>query len=187
MNKLIRGCNFVMMLALIAGLAIGCAKKPDKSQIVADINNYQVTVDDFNREMSMSIPDTGREQVLQDIIIKELILQEAQKMEMDKDKGFMKEIENYWKQTLIKRLIDKKGREFMAASDVSDEEAKAEYKFMRQEEGPGIGSYEKIKDEVRRTVMRKKAQVELDKWITGLRNSARIVTHESVLKGVGHE
>jgi len=187
MNRLIKRCNCVMMMALIAGLAMGCAKKPDKSQVVAEINNYQVTIDDFKQEMAMSMPDANRGQIFQDIVTKELLLQEAQKMNMDKDKGFMKEIENYWKQTLIKRLIDKKGREFLAVSNVSDDEAKAEYNRMRQEEGASIGNYEKIKDEVKKRVLQEKAQIELDKWITGLKNNARIIKHEDVFKGVRHE
>jgi len=146
---------FVMLIALTGALITGCEKKPDKSQIVAEVNNYQVTIDDFKQEARMDLSGASKEQVLQDIVTKELLLQEAQKMNLDKDKHFMKEIENYWKQALIKRLINIKGDEFLAASKTSDGKAKME-----------------------------KAQILLDRWINNLKNNASIIKYDEVLNGI---
>lgn len=156
MNKLFKKFGFVMVIGLIAVL-IGCAKKPDKNQIVAEINNYQLTVDDFKYEAGLSLSGVSKEQLLDDIITKELLLQEAQKNDLDKNKRFMKEIENYWKQALIKRLIYIKGEEFLAS--------------LR-----GIENKE---------LRMKKAQIMLDEWVNQLKTKAKIKKYDQVLKGIG--
>jgi len=192
MDRLIKRCNFVMVMALVAGLAMGCAKKPDKSRIVAEINNYQVTIDDFRQKARMTAPNMLLEsnaekvkgQVMEDIINEELLLQEAQKMKLDKDKGFMREIENYWKQALIKSLAVKKGEEFLAASEVSDEEIKAEYDSMSKEWQAASGPHGQAVAQIRERLRMKKARDAFERWNAGLKNSAVIKKREDVLKGV---
>lgn len=110
----------VLLFGLIAILSIaGCARKKGPERIVATINDYNMTVDDFNYE-SKEVLRTGRliggvpitkEDILDALITKELLLQEAQKENLDKDRDFMKTIELYWEQTLLKNLLTKKSRE----------------------------------------------------------------------------
>ncbi|MFA5275449.1 MAG: hypothetical protein WC417_00955 [Candidatus Omnitrophota bacterium] len=154
MKRLIQNGNYLIFFILIVVTAAGCVKKPDASQIVAEVNNYQVTIDDFRQEAAMSMSAASKEQILQNIINKELLLEEAQKMNLDKNKNFMKEIENYWKQALIERLITIKGNDFLAASK-GDSKAKME-----------------------------NAQALLESWITGLKNNASIKKHDDVFNGI---
>jgi len=156
MKRAIKKFSFAIMLTLIVALITGCAKKPDKNQIVAEINTYQVTIDDFNQEAKMTIPGASNEQILQDIITKELLLQEAQKNSLDKNRRFMKEIENYWKQTLIKRLIYIKGEEFLAS----------------------------LKGIENKELRMKKAQELLDEWVNELKNKAKIKKYDQVLNSI---
>lgn len=156
MNRMLKKFSFVMAIGLIAVLITGCTKKPDKNQIVAEINNYQLTVDDFKYEAELSLSGASNEQILQDIITKELLLQEAQKNSLDKNRRFMKEIENYWKQTLIKRLIYIKGEEFLAS----------------------------IKGNESKEMKLRKAQVLLDQWINQLKNNANIKKYDPILNSI---
>jgi hypothetical protein len=165
MNKLTKRYYFVLALALIAAVSSGCVKKPDKNQVVAQINNYSVTIDDFKHEARMSIPGATKELILQDIITKELLLQEAQKMDLDKNKIFMKEIEDYWKQSLIKRLINIKGAEFLAAVKITDEEMK-------------------ISGQTKERLKMEKAQVLLGLWIDSLKNNAKIDRYDEVFNTI---
>ncbi len=159
MNKVLKKFSYAMVAGLITLLATGCVKKPDKDRIVAEINGYQVTIDDFKEEAKISLSGSPKEQILQDIITKELLLEEAQKNGLDKNRRFMKEIENYWKQALIKRLIYIKGEEFLAqSSDIKDEEERM-----------------------------KNAQALLDRWINDLKNKARIKKYDQVLNGMGRD
>ena len=165
MNKLTKRYYFVLVLAFVALLSSGCVKKPDKNQIVAQINNYSVTIDDFKHEARMSISGATKELILQDIITKELLLQEAQKMNLDKNKIFMKEIEDYWKQSLIKRLINIKGAEFLAAVKITDEEMK-------------------ISGQTKERLKMEKAQVLLGLWIDSLKNNAKIDRYDEVFNTI---
>jgi len=184
MSNLSKGINFLMALTLITMLSIGCAKKPDKSQVVAEINNYLVTTDDLRDEAKLSIYSAPKEQILQNIIYKELLLQEAQRMNLDKNKDFMKEIENYWKQALIKRLINIKGNEFLVFSQVSNEEIKAEYERLSKENNGKIKSFKDMSGEIREMLRVRKAQVSLDNWIASLRKNAEIKKYDEVLNTI---
>jgi len=152
MRKLMRNSNYAIFFILMAAVAAGCAKNPDTSQIIAEVNNYKVTINDFRQEAAMSMSAESKEQILQDIITKELLLEKAQKMNLDKSKDFMIEIENYWKQALIKRLISIKGNEFLVASKGNNNKTKME-----------------------------NAQAMLESWINGLKNKASIVKHDDML------
>lgn len=162
MNRLIKKFNYVLFLLVIA-VAAGCAKSVDKGQIVARINNYRLTVDDFMQEAKLNLPgmllkdSSGavKEELYNDIVTNELILQQAEKMNLDKDKAFMKEIENYWKQALIKRLINIKGAEFLAM-------VKGEDKAQKKE----------------------KAQALLNLWIENLKKTAKINRYDDVLNKI---
>lgn len=162
MDRLIKKFNYVLLLLLIA-VSAGCAKPADKDQIVARINNYRLTVDDFMKEAKLNLPsmllkDTSgavKEQLYKDIVTNELILQQAEKMNLDKDRAFMKEIENYWKQALIKRLINIKGAEFMAMVKGDDREQK-----------------------------KVKAQALLNLWVENLKKTAKIHRYDDVLNKI---
>ncbi len=184
MKSIFKKHNFILMVPIAIILISGCARKPDKSQVVAKVNNYEVTTDDFNDEVVMSIPGSSKEAILENIIDKELLLEEAQKMNFDKDKKFMKEIENYWKQALIKRIIEQKGNEFLAMSKVSDEEVNAEYRLMEKESEGKIKPYDQIAGQIRNSLRMKKAQALLDFWIKSLEKKAKIKKYQNVLNGM---
>ncbi len=173
---------FTAVMAL--ALAAGCAQGPDKGQVVARINHYEATVDDFMQEAAMNLPGATKDQILDDMVTKELLLEQAQKMNLDKDARFMKEIENYWKQTLIKRLIRIKGEEFLAAAVVGDDEVKAGYDRLVEESEGRIGAYEKVAGRIRETLKKEKAQAMLEAWVSGLRKSADVKIYDDVLKGI---
>ena len=163
MKRLTKKSDYALLLLLIAGIAAGCAKKPDNAKIVAKINDYQLTVDDFMQEAKLNLPSmllkdtTGavREQLYNDIVTNELILQQAEKMDLDKNKAFMKEIENYWKQALIKRLINIKSGEYVARVKGENQEIK-----------------------------RQEAQELLSLWVENLKKNAKIKRYDEVLNKI---
>lgn len=112
--------NLTLFFLLISVfLLTACARKQGSEITVATINDYRMTVDDYNYE-SKEILRTGRllgdvpvtkEDILDALIAKEVLLQEAQKEDLDKDRDFMKTIELYWEQTLLRNLLTKKSRD----------------------------------------------------------------------------
>ncbi|MDD5130150.1 MAG: hypothetical protein PHS66_03745 [Candidatus Omnitrophica bacterium] len=184
MKKLLNKFSFVIVAGLMAVLITGCAKKPDKDKMVAEINNFQLMVDDFMHEAEFSLSGATKEQIFQDVVVKELLLQEAQKNSLDKNRRFMKEIEDYWKQALIKRLIFIKGEEFLATVKVGKDEVKAQYDFMAKESEGRIKPYEQMAQRIEGDLKIRKARALLDQWVAKIRNNAKIKKYDRVFDSI---
>jgi hypothetical protein len=121
-------------------LVTGCSGRKGPERIVATINDYTMTVEDFNYESKEilhtaqilgDIPVT-KENILDALVTKEVLLQEAQKNNLDKDKSFMKTIELYWEQTLLKNLLMKKSGEISRKIVVYEDEILDYYSNMKE-------------------------------------------------------
>jgi vacuolar-type H+-ATPase subunit I/STV1 len=113
-----RSVKIFVTLFAISQLCLlhGCGKAIENTaddKTIASINNYKMTVGDF-RASAKAIPGAKKD-VLEQLITRNILIQEAQKENFDKDRAFMKEIESYWEQALLKLLIKKKTSEFSAA------------------------------------------------------------------------
>jgi len=110
----------------------GCTNNPPgtKEKVVARINRFELTVEDFKEEANpllmkkySTYPLTKqKDQLLEELITKEVLLQEAQRLNFDKQKAFMKEIEGYWEQALMKSLINRKLQEFSPLVRVNNQD-----------------------------------------------------------------
>lgn len=134
------------MSIIFAYILTGCngdlfSKKVPKEKLVARVNNYEMTVQDFNNGInSIALEDIYttqdqeklKEDILEGMIAQELMLQEAERLNLDKNKDFMKEIENYWKQALLQSLMKKKIKEFSAQVRIDDLELKHEYELSKK-------------------------------------------------------
>jgi hypothetical protein len=113
-------------ILILPVLFCGCGKRYDPKKTVARINNYYMTIDDFKSELETAYMGKkgilSDEQILDDIISNEILVQEAQRLGLDKEKTFMKTIERYWKHTLRKELLDRKDREISGKKGLSDNE-----------------------------------------------------------------
>lgn len=156
------------VILLVAALSLilityGCGKKnaaQNSDLIIARINNYELTTDDFAEEERISLRGKytreelakAKDELLEEVIVKNILIQEAQAQNFDKNKAFMKEIEKYWEQALLKLLIKKKMEELARG----------------------------IPDDIGRDAKRKKVTEELDKWISGLRKKAVVKVNKKV-------
>lgn len=109
----------VTLLALSAFvfLAAGCSKVQPNKDVLLKINGYSMTSGDFQDEM-LSIPafrlgKMTKDEILEDIIQKKLLIQEAQKEGLDKGASFMKTIEHFWEQGLLRAIVEKKMDHFL--------------------------------------------------------------------------
>ncbi len=134
----------VLMIALAgAVLAVaGCGTRRDvpDDKVLAKINNYDLTVADFKYEGGLTLankyfsddPEKAKEDMLDELITKKVLMQEAQREGLDKEKAFMLEIEKYWEQALVKFLMKDKAAELRQAISVDDAEMAIEYKKMKR-------------------------------------------------------
>ena len=111
--------SFVWLAMILTGYVLcfspGCGKKAESRRIVARVNDYYMSDEDFIDEVEHS-PYTGEEtkdleRLLDLAVRRQVLIQEAQRQELDKQRDFMKTIERYWEQTLIRELLKSQIRE----------------------------------------------------------------------------
>jgi hypothetical protein len=157
----------------------GCGRKPagPDGKVLAKINTYELTIRDFNDEARLTMsnkllsgdPKKAKEELLDEIITKKVLLQEAQRRNFDKDRTFMKEIERYWEQALIKLMVREKTEEFSRAITVSENEVRDEYERLSSEAKGDISPFESIAPEIKDDIYNRKMQKSFDDWLAGLK------------------
>ncbi|MDD5427955.1 MAG: SurA N-terminal domain-containing protein [Candidatus Omnitrophica bacterium] len=160
--------KFLSMIMVLGSLAGCCAHSDsgtcEKKSVVAKVNGYELTESDFLNEVTLISPkiyqsadkEKAKERALNELITKKVLLQEAQRSNFDKDRKFMREIERYWEQALLKLLMKKKIDEFSKA--ISPE----------------------VPFETRQQILR----AEISKWIADVRNAAKIKIYKENLDKV---
>lgn len=80
-----------------------------KKDAAIKINGRIISVDELSKLRASCPPyKKERENFMNDLITKELLIQEARKEGIDKEESFRSSIQNYYEQSLIKLLIDRK-------------------------------------------------------------------------------
>jgi parvulin-like peptidyl-prolyl isomerase len=100
-----------LLLSAIVGLELRSKRSPTKDAALI-INNRVISTDEFNG-LYASRPlyqggQRGKSDFINSLITKELLIQESQREGIDKEESFRQSIQNFYEQSLIKLLIDRK-------------------------------------------------------------------------------
>ena len=177
----------LLVLIILLSFAAGCSPCDDNAEnkIVAQINKYKMTAGDLKYEFR-NIPydetariktENGRKQYLEGLVEKEVFLQEAQRQGIDREKAFMKSIESYWEQALLRILLDRKSKEISGLIHVYDNEIEAYY-----EDSGEDTPFAKVKNEIIGIIKQKKETEAMDAWINELKKSSYVKVDENVVK-----
>ncbi len=103
----------ILILALIA--VVGCTPKPPQEKVLVQVGDYVITEEDFieaYRNSAYAVHDSleSKKEFLDNMINQKLILLDAQKQGLDKEKEFLKMIENFWQQSLLTVAIQEKSK-----------------------------------------------------------------------------
>ena len=174
----------ILMFALVFVMA--CAEKSPGRKIVARINNYEISKEEFERKFRVSIFATqntpqGRREFLNHLINQKLILQDAQEKGLDKTRNFLGTIENYWEQTLLRIALKQKARELAGSYPVPEEDVRALYN-RRMEAGVIKTSFEQAAPLLRHEIAKSKETEALSVWLDGLRKEADIKINEELIQ-----
>jgi hypothetical protein len=109
--------NRILFCLILVTLA-GCGNsQPSPSQdTVAQVGNYVITRQEFEeayKDSSYGALGTAasRRAFLNNMINQKLILLDAEKRGLDKDKDFLKMVENFWQQSLLTLALQEKAKE----------------------------------------------------------------------------
>lgn len=94
------------------------SRSPEKN-IAISINKKQISLAEFNSRLA-SVHDPDRKNFINSLIVRELMIQDAQKEGIDKDESFRRSIQDYYEQSLIRQVVDKKIKNLKV--DVTDDE-----------------------------------------------------------------
>jgi len=182
--------RFIYLAILIPVLLLpACSQsRPDNSPIIADINGYKLTQADFLGQLKaevefdrdFKVTRQAKQEFLEQIIRRELLIQEAQRLRLDRQPKFVRAIERYWESTLIRDLLELKGEQTDQTLIVSQTDARAHYEQLK-----GAGGHLPPLTEVRDGIMvelkeKKRAQA-LDQWVAQLRQNATVTIDEDKL------
>ncbi len=127
---------FIVIAALVIGFN-GCAKSEPKKEVLAAIGKYTLYKEDLLSEVELYPPayraKISKEEMLDTLIQKKILLLEAQRQGLDKDPAFMKMVERFWEQSLLRSLLDKKSDEILSSIEGPEKERTEKAKLiMRQ-------------------------------------------------------
>ena len=178
----------IILLVLFSIQPFACSeRRQEKTEILAEINDYKLTLGEFQlrlaKEMEMEkdfkLTREARKEFLEDIIRKELLIQEAKRLRLDKEENFMRTIEQFWESTLISNLMDIKGRDVCRGIVISEDEI-AECYAMK---GSGDKTWLPAgsKDEIVEELTERKKMERLKEWIDSLRKEAKVEINQDLL------
>ena len=166
---------------------VGCGKAESPKKVVAAINDYRVTLDEFEEGFAQSAyaarldKEKSRQEYLDNLINQKLILQDAQKKNLDKDKEFLRSIERFWEQSLLTVAIGVKAKEINGAMVVPEDQIRKLYDQMLKE-GLTTKSYEEMYPQIKWQAAKQFEAQMLSNWMDGLRRGADVKINESLFK-----
>lgn len=175
-------CSILIFSFIFAGCSSGSVEKDRR--VVAQVNDYNMGVDDLRYDLK-NIPydeegflktRDGRMEYMERLIEKEILLQEAQRLGLDREKDFMKSIENYWEQALLRLLLQRKSKEISGLMHVYDNEVEEYYKESGEKQ-----PLSKVRDDITKTIRQKKETDAMNAWVEELKKKAYIKINQGVL------
>lgn len=177
--------HWIVLFILL--FVFGCSGQSENKVILAKINNYKITHEEFEeefKESSFGRTDTleSRKEFLNNLIDRKLILQDAQSKGLDKDKNFLKMIERFWEQSLLKIALDRKTKEIAGSGLlVTDKMIEEEYNRMVKE-GKTDKTYDQMYSQIKWELTKGKESQLMNEWVSELHKKAEIKINYDLLK-----
>lgn len=182
--------NLFYSCLLLLSLTLFCCstQETEETKILARINDYNLTLDSFEYQLAteleldedFKLTNQAKRNFLEEIMRKQLLIQEAKKLKLDTKDEFIRAIQRYWESTLIINLIDLKSQEINKKTYVSQEEIETRYKEMvKSAETPP--PLKEIQETIKKELKEEKKTRILKEWIDDLRQNAKIEINEELL------
>ena len=191
---ILKTISFGLFLLAVITVMHACSPSPENvgdGKTLATINDYRLSWNAFQRQLASELElekdykltEDAKKEFLETLIRKELLIQEAMRLKLDRKEAFKKSIEKYWESTLIRDLVDLKSLEISETIYISQEEITDRYGELKKY-SPDMGPltdelYEQLQQELKAS----KKTVKLDAWIGELKSQAKIKIDEALLAG----
>lgn len=165
--------KFLSFLIIIL-LGVSCAPK-EKAVIV--IGPIKITKTEFERDFAkfnLSKPDTSqaRQEFLDNLINRKLILKEAENRGLDKEKSFLEDVQDFWEQSLLKRAVDTKSKELFLTIRIGDEEITQFYNANK--DNFSGKAFDDVYPEIRLVLFKEQQKKSVEDWMNSLKTQANV-------------
>jgi len=150
---------------------------PKKERPAVEISGIEITPAQFESAFDSSQfaegGESAKKEFLDTFISRKLILKQAEILGLNKEPEFLKDIQLFWEQSLLKRTLAKKIKELSIQLSVDDKEIQSYYqahkdKQFAEEELP------EVYGQIKWLLFKNKQNEAIQEWVSSLREKAKI-------------
>jgi hypothetical protein len=184
--------RFYWIVTFIWLLGLACAKGPSgEKDILTTVNDFKLTLSEFQTllaadmdiDRDLKITDLVKKEYLNQIIQKQILIQEAKRLKFDQKPKFIRTIQRYWEATLIRDLMESRGQEIEKKTIVTQDEVELYYNEMKKKD-PALQPLQEIDQALLAKIREEKKTAMFQKWVEELKRAARIHTNEELLNNI---
>lgn len=180
----------------MSSIILGCGRQDKhRGAVVATINKEPLYTNDLKKDLALQVksdplfkitPQT-MESLLDRLIDKTLLIQEAKRQRLDQTDRFVSTIKTFWEQTLIRDLMIEKDKEYEEAITITDEETKALYEQLKARGEAPDRDFAEMKDKLHEMVKNRKKRDLFAAWLKEIRTKTDIKINNEGFKKVGYD
>jgi len=159
-----------MLIALVMFLCSGWSWKQKKDAAIV-IGDIRVTAEEFENALAESRYEENdpaqRREFLDAFIARKLILKEAERKGLDKDPEFLKSLQLFWEQSLLKLVIAKRMDEATGSIKVEQKEINKYYLQHKLEFGEKTLS--EVYNQIKWILFKEKQRAAIEDWTEQLK------------------
>ncbi|MBI9074485.1 MAG: SurA N-terminal domain-containing protein [Desulfatibacillum sp.] len=173
-------------------LVIACSSEDmqEAGPVVVRVNDYCLYQNEFQdllaQEMRLEedykLTREAQMQFLEDMVTRQVLIQEAKRLKLDSREKFVKSVQRFWESALIRDLLEMKAREIGETTQVTQEEVLNLYRQLKEED-PDIPAFDTLQKELSDRAMEEKKTRLLAQWIRELENRCEVKIDEDLLLG----
>jgi len=174
-----------LLITVFLVIIVGCSRA-DAPKVAIEIDGIKVTADEFEQAYKNSYYAkqdniSSRNAFLDHFIIMKLLLKEAERLNLHKDPAFLKDIEFFWQQALLKAMLERKTRELSLDIRITDGEI-AGY-FNQRKDTDFLGKkLEDVYAQIKWLLLIEKQNRVIQDWLGESRKKTKIKVNERLLK-----
>ena len=176
----------VAWLLLFPLTGCGPDTSSEKQDIVIQVNDSKISLEEFNdllkfeayADPEMELTSECRDRFIEYLVRKELMIQKAASLELDRKPEFVRTIEKYWESTLISNLLDQTSEKMRKKILIPDNAIEQYYAQNKDEfERP----LDEIKDSIKAILEHEKLKEKLEEWNQELKDNADIKINKKLI------
>jgi hypothetical protein len=170
-------------LILFSLVFAGCGSEPNPASrdTAIQVNDWRISLAEFNdllrfevyADPEIDLTQDSRTAFIDYLIQKELMIQEAARLKLDRKEEFVRTIQTYWESTLVRQLLDLKTEEFKKKVLVTENEIDAYY-AENKDRFDGVPTAE-AREQIAQSLTSSKLSAKMEEWIDFLRQNAEII------------